>query len=96
MRWVAVHSQVDPLNGFTDTQQAGPLKFWRHIHHFEAVDAATTRVNEHVDYQHFHGWRGLFSRLLYNPLALRALFIYRRLATQRGLRTARPLAHSAA
>ena len=51
VRWVALHSQVDPLRGFTDTQQSGPLKFWRHIHSFEAVDAATTRVSEHVEFE---------------------------------------------
>ena len=85
VRWVAVHSQVDPLNGFTDTQQAGPLKFWRHTHRFEALDANTTRVSEHVDYEHRAGWRGWLSRVLYNRLALRCLFFYRAWATRRAL-----------
>src|SRR5436309_2383717 len=71
VRWLARHSQVDPLHGFTDTQESGPLKFWQHTHRFEALDAASTRVSEHVAYRHHGGWRGLFSRLLYNQPALR-------------------------
>ena len=83
VRWVAVHSQVDPLRGFTDTQQSGPLKFWRHTHTFTAIDAATTRVTEHVEFQHHAGWRGWLSRLLYNQPALAFLFAYRAWATRR-------------
>lgn len=96
VRWVALHTAVDPLHGFTDIQQSGPLEFWRHTHCFEALDAATTRVSEHVDFQHHPGWRGWLSRLLYNPFALKALFAYRRWATRRGLRVARPLSPACA
>ena len=88
VRWVAVHSQVDPRQGFTDTQQSGPLKDWRHTHRFEAVDADTTRVSEHVDFQHHSGWRGWLSRLLYNRPALEFLFFYRGWVTRRGLHRA--------
>ena len=83
IRWVARHSQVDPLRGFTDTQQSGPLKFWRHTHTFEAVEAATTRVSEHVEFVHYSGWRGWISRLLYNKPALEFLFAYRAWVTRR-------------
>jgi ligand-binding SRPBCC domain-containing protein len=88
VRWVAIHSQVHPLRGFTDTQQSGPLKFWRHAHHFEALDANTTRVTEHIEYEHHAGWRGWLSRALYNPLALGGLFRYRAWATRQALRGA--------
>jgi ligand-binding SRPBCC domain-containing protein len=90
VRWVALHTQVDPLHGFTDTQQAGPLLFWRHTHRFDAIDAATTRVREHIEYQYKPGWRGWFSRVLYNPLALSFLFGYRRWVTRRSLRVEQP------
>ena len=85
VRWVALHSQVDPLRGFTDTQQSGPLKFWRHIHSFEAVDAATTRVSDHVQFEHHPGWRGWLSRVLYNQPALAFLFAYRTWVTRRDM-----------
>ena len=92
VRWVAVHSQVDRLHGFTDTQQSGPLKFWRHTHRFEAIDATSTRVSEHVEFEHHSGWRGWLSRLLYNPLALGFLFNYRAWVTRRDAAAARPAA----
>jgi ligand-binding SRPBCC domain-containing protein len=82
VRWVAVHSNVDARRGFTDTQQAGPMKAWKHTHQFESVSADLTRVSEHIEYAHYSGWRGLFSRLLFNPLALRLLFFYRGLVTR--------------
>ena len=85
VRWTAVHSEVDPQHGFTDTQRSGPMKFWKHSHRFEAVGAHVTRVSEHIEYAHHSGWRGLLSRLLFNPLALRFLFAYRRLVTRRAL-----------
>jgi ligand-binding SRPBCC domain-containing protein len=82
VHWTAIHSNVDPHHGFTDTQQSGPLRFWQHTHRFEAMDDHTTRVNEHIEYAHHPGWRGAFSRVLFNPLALRLLFCYRGLVTR--------------
>jgi ligand-binding SRPBCC domain-containing protein len=92
VRWVAVHSQVDPLRGFTDTQRSGPLKFWRHTHTFEGLDGSTTRVSEHVEFEYHAGWRGWLSRLLYNWPALEFLFAYRAWVTRRavGARLAEP------
>jgi ligand-binding SRPBCC domain-containing protein len=85
IRWVAVHSDVRPLTGFTDTQRRGPFRFWRHTHRFEAMDAETTRVNEHIVYEHQSGLAGLLSRLLFSPLSLRFLFGYRSWVTRRAL-----------
>lgn len=84
VRWRAVHSQVSD-HGFTDTQESGPMAHWQHTHRFEAIDDHTTRIQEHIEYTHFGGWRGTFSRLLFGPLALRALFAYRRWVTRRAL-----------
>lgn len=80
VRWVALHSEVS-VNGFTDTQTSGPLKFWRHTHRFVATSPTTTEAHEYIEYEYHSGWRGALSRLLFNPLALRFLFFYRRLAT---------------
>lgn len=83
IRWVAVHSQVDPLHGFTDTQICGPMASWQHSHRFVAVDGGTTRVIEHIEYAYPTGWRGLRARLLFNPLSLRLMFAYRAWMTRR-------------
>jgi len=86
VRWSAVHSRVDPLHGFTDTQVSGPLAAWQHTHRFDALDARSTRVREHIEYTYPPGWRGLLPRLLFNPLALRGMFAYRAWATRRLVR----------
>lgn len=85
VRWTAVHSNVDPLRGFTDTQARGPLKRWQHTHTFSAVGDALTRVSEHVEYEHPGGLRGLFTRLLFGRLGLLALFTARKIITRRAL-----------
>ena len=85
VRWIALHSQVDPLHGFTDTQTRGPLRSWVHTHRFEAVDEATTRVREHIQFQYTPGLRGLLTRFIYAPVMLRFLFAYRAAVTRRAL-----------
>ena len=77
VRWVAIHSQVDGLFGFTDTQLTGPMAAWQHTHHFEAVKDGSTRISEHIVYAYPSGLRGLGVRLLFNPLGLRLMFAYR-------------------
>ncbi len=85
VRWVAVHSGVDPQAGFTDTQARGPLRRWEHTHRFAPVDERATRVTEHIAYEHHAGLRGLLSRALFSRPALWALFTYRAWATGRAL-----------
>jgi ligand-binding SRPBCC domain-containing protein len=82
VHWVAVHSQVDPLHGFTDIQQSGPMAAWRHTHHFETLGQGT-KVSEHIEYTYPAGIRGLWTRLLFNPLALHFMFAYRAWNTRR-------------
>ena len=79
VRWKAVHSQVDPASGFTDTQAEGPLLSWQHRHAWRALDEHTTLMTEHIEYEHHTGLRGLFSRLLFSGLGLKAMFFYRRI-----------------
>ena len=85
IRWRAVHSRVSK-NGFTDTQEHGPLKFWQHTHRFTALDEKTTQIRERVEYEFHLGWRGLLPRILFGRLGLMALFTYRKLATRWALR----------
>lgn len=85
IRWTAIHSDVSAERGFTDTQQRGPMKFWKHTHRFTTVDTRAVRVSDHIEYEHDAGLRGVVSRLLFNPLAMRFLFAYRGWVTRRAL-----------
>ena len=85
VRWRAVHSDVGPY-GFTDTQESGPLAYWKHTHSFAAVDAHTTRVSEHIEYEYKPGLFGLFSRLLFGKPGLTFLFGWRAWATKRNVK----------
>ena len=84
IRWRAVHSNVSP-NGFTDTQDDGPMAFWQHTHSFEAIDENRTRIDERIKYKFHPGWRGMLSRVLFGRLGLMSLFTYRKWATRRSL-----------
>ena len=82
VRWKAEHSDVSKQS-FTDTQVAGPMKKWVHTHTFSVIDDETTEVHEHIEFEHFGGLRGLWSRLLFPVPALRLLFAIRKRITRR-------------
>ncbi|MEM8944263.1 MAG: cyclase [Planctomycetota bacterium] len=84
LRWKAVHRDVTE-NGFTDVQAEGPAKKWEHTHTFTALDAETTQIDEHVEYEHATGCWGLVTRLLFAKPNLWVMFTYRKLATRRAL-----------
>lgn len=79
--WTVVHSNVTQ-NGFTDTQQRGPLEHWQHTHRFEAVDSQQTLVKEHIEYEHPSGLQGILPRLMFNRAALFLLFTARKWLTR--------------
>lgn len=84
VRWVALHSQVDQLHGFTDTQLSGPFKEWIHRHSFQSVDEQTTAVIDQVQAAPGSGlFHGLVSRFMW--LNLRFMFAYRAWITRRAL-----------
>lgn len=85
VRWVAVHSNVDRLRGFTDQQVHGPFKRWEHIHSFNPEGDHATRVIDHIEYEHFPDIRGWFTRLAFSPIVLRVLFAFRGWVTRRSL-----------
>ncbi len=84
--WKAVHSEVRET-GFVDTQLAGPMKSWVHRHTFERVSDDKTIVVDRVRYEHFSGWRGVRSQILFAKTSLRVLFGWRAWATRRGVRS---------
>lgn len=85
IRWKALHKNVGK-GGFTDVQLEGPMKHWEHRHEFVALSATRCQIREHIDLEHPSGLRGLLTRLLFGPLALRGLFFYRKVITRRALR----------
>ena len=85
VRWKAEHSNVSETS-FTDTQVAGPMKSWVHTHTFRAIDDYTTEVHEHIEFEHFGGLKGIWSRMLFPVPALKVLFTIRKMITRRQLR----------
>ena len=84
IQWVATHSEVDPLRGFTDTQTIGPFEAWIHRHSFERVDDDTTAVVDRVQATpSSHPFWGIVSRFMW--LTLPILFAYRFRQTRKAL-----------
>jgi ligand-binding SRPBCC domain-containing protein len=83
IHWVADHRDVDRAGGFLDIQTQGPMKVWRHRHSYGALGPRLTWVRDEVEFEHFPGWRGLLTRMLFSPLSLRFLFFYRAQVTRR-------------
>lgn len=83
IHWVAVHTNVNPEQGFIDTQQDGPMAHWVHTHSFTSEGDNLSRVNDHIEYQHHPGIKGLLTRLLFAKPGLQAMFTYRKMITRR-------------
>lgn len=84
IRWVAKHSQVDPLHGFIDTQEQGPFEYWIHHHQFITVDGGQTEVIDEIHALPGKGiYRGLISRFMW--LGLPLLFAYRAWRTRQAV-----------
>jgi ligand-binding SRPBCC domain-containing protein len=84
VRWVAVHSQVNPMEGFTDTQMEGPFKTWVHRHAFEPIDENSTRIVDQIEGQPSnHPFWGLVSRFMWYTLPI--LFAYRARQTRKAV-----------
>ena len=82
VRWVAQHVQVDPLQGFTDVQVAGPMLLWEHTHSFRSISDQETEIRDFIEYEHRPGIKNIWTRLLYAPIMLRFLFLFRSWITQ--------------
>ena len=88
LRWTAVHRNVTP-RGFTDVQASGPAARWEHTHTFTPLDADATRIDEHIEFEHKPGFRGVVTRLLFSRPNLLLMFTYRKFATRWHLRNSR-------
>lgn len=84
IRWLARHEAGPTPDSFADAQLRGPLAYWRHEHIFEEVDGGI-RLSDRISFAHNRGLRGLFTRLAFDGLPLRLLFLYRHWRTRRAL-----------
>lgn len=82
IRWLALHTAYEPNRLFVDEQIEGPFASWVHRHEFEAVDAQTTRLTDHVTFTLPGGpiVNTLFGRLV--ALSLVPMFRFRHAATK--------------
>lgn len=82
IRWLALHTVYEPNRLFVDEQIEGPFASWVHRHEFEAVDAHTTRLTDHVSFTLPGGpiVNALLGRLV--ALSLVPMFRFRHRATK--------------
>jgi ligand-binding SRPBCC domain-containing protein len=83
VRWVAIHSKIDPLLGFTDTQLRGPFATWIHRHSFEPCGPDETEVIDEIQAELGRGFSGLLGRLMWINLPF--MFFYRGWITRRAI-----------
>ncbi len=84
VRWVAEHAPGPTETSFIDRMIAGPMQTWEHQHIFEPVEGGAALIDR-ITLVHKPGLRGLLTRLMFDGLPLRILFIYRHWRTRRAL-----------
>lgn len=85
VRWVARHEPGPTPTSFTDRMIEGPMALWEHQHIFETVAGGTALVDR-IALAHKSGLPGLLTRLVFDGLPLRILFLYRHWRTRQGVR----------
>jgi ligand-binding SRPBCC domain-containing protein len=88
IRWRALHTNIIPLQRFTDTQIDGPFEHWVHKHQFRQVDETTTEV---IDIIRAEFKSDIFYRLIGRLIwmSLPFLFSYRSWKTKKILKLSR-------
>jgi ligand-binding SRPBCC domain-containing protein len=84
-RWSVRHETGPISTSFADFMVEGPLAYWRHEHIFTEVPNGV-ELTDRITLAHKAGWRGILSRLAFDGVPLRILFIYRHLITRLALR----------
>jgi ligand-binding SRPBCC domain-containing protein len=85
VRWLARHMPGPIPTSFKDVQIRGPLAGWEHEHRFELVSGGA-KLTDQITLEHPPGLAGLLTRLVFDGLLLRLLFIYRHWQTRLALR----------
>lgn len=85
IRWLAQHEAGPTENSFADRMMKGPMAYWLHCHIFEEVEGGV-RLTDRIMLAHKPGIAGLLTRLMFDGLPLRFLFIYRHMRTRMATR----------
>ena len=88
VRWLARHEPGPTASSFVDRMLKGPMAIWEHQHSFRAV-ASGVELTDRIALAHAAGWKGLLTRLFFDGIPLRMLFVYRHWRTRRALRESR-------
>lgn len=86
VNWLARHEAGVNEYSFKDVQVRGPLETWEHEHVIEP-DEKGARLTDRITFSHKPGIAGLLTRLLFDGLPLKFLFLYRHLQTRRMLKS---------
>lgn len=81
IRWLARHEPGPTPTSFIDRMIEGPLDYWEHQHLFAEVPGGV-ELRDRITIAHKPGLPGLLTRLVFDGLPLRMLFIYRHLRTR--------------
>ena len=84
VRWVARHEPGTIATSFVDRMIEGPMAVWVHQHSFRPVEGGV-ELKDQITLAHPPGWRGLLTRLFFDGLPLRLLFVYRHWRTRQAL-----------
>lgn len=85
VRWHAQHAPGANTTSFVDFQVKGPVAYWHHEHIIRDVPGGV-ELKDRIRIAHKPGLAGLLTRLMFDGLPLRFLFIYRHLRTRWGMR----------
>lgn len=88
IRWQATHLPGPIDTSFVDIMESGPLAEWEHTHLLEKISGGV-RLTDRIKFRHLSGPSGWFTRLLFDGLPLRILFIYRHWRTRREVQRAK-------
>jgi ligand-binding SRPBCC domain-containing protein len=84
IRWLARHEPGPTPSSFVDRMIVGPMAVWEHLHSFQPVEQGV-ELTDRITLAHHAGWKGWLTRLMFDGLPLRLLFIFRHWRTRRAL-----------
>ncbi len=92
--WIAEHGPGPTENSFKDRMKAGPMAIWEHDHIFNPVESGVELIDQ-IIYSHRAGPSGWLTRLIFDGLPLRLLFVFRHWRTRKDLSRSDYLRHRA-
>lgn len=84
VRWEAEHAPGPTPTSFSDRMLRGPLAAWEHQHIFEPAEQGAWLIDR-ITLKHRPGVAGWLTRLVFDGLPLRLLFLYRHWITRRAV-----------